>query len=58
MAKPMQNIIEKLVAWGPVFFGALVFSQMWSAALGIGLPITMAIGLVWGFVAMRRGRWL
>jgi hypothetical protein len=31
---------------------------MWSAALGISLPITMAVGLVWGYIAMRRGRWL
>ena len=54
----MKIIIEKLVPWGPVLFGGLVFSQMWSAALGISLPICMAIGLVWGFIAMQRGRWL
>jgi hypothetical protein len=54
----MKALIEKLVPWGPVFFGALVFSQMWSAALNISLPVTMAIGLAWGFIAMRRGRWL
>jgi hypothetical protein len=54
----MKIIIEKLVPWGPVFFGGLVFSQMWSAALGISLPVSMAVGLVWGFIAMQRGRWL
>lgn len=54
----MRVLIEKLVPWGPVFFGGLIFSQMWSAALGISLPITMAIGLIWGFIAMHRGRWL
>ena len=54
----MKTVIEKLLPWGPVFFGGLIFSQMWSAALGISLPITMAVGLVWGYIAMRRGRWL
>ena len=54
----MKYIVETLMPWGPVFFGGLIFSQMWSAALGISLPITMAVGLVWGFVAMKRGRWL
>jgi hypothetical protein len=54
----MTTIIEKLVRWGPVFFGGLIFSQMWSAALDISLPITMAIGLAWGFIVMQRGRWL
>ncbi|WP_279244451.1 hypothetical protein [Candidatus Litorirhabdus singularis] len=54
----MQDMIGKLLTWGPVFFGLLIFSQMWSAALGISLPLTMAIGLVWGFIAMKRGRWL
>ena len=54
----MKTVIEKLMPWGPVFFGVLIFSQMWSAATGISLPLTMAVGLVWGFVAMKRGRWL
>lgn len=54
----MQNVIQKLVAWGPVFFGVLIFSQMWSAALGVSLPLTMAVGLIWGLVTMQRGRWL
>jgi hypothetical protein len=54
----MKTLIEKLVPWGPVFFGGLIFAPMWSAALNIGLPITMAIGLIWGFIAMQRGRWL
>lgn len=55
---PMKMLIQKLMPWGPVFFGGLIFAPMWSAALGIGLPITMAIGLLWGFIAMQRGRWL
>ena len=54
----MKSFVEKLVPWGPVFFGGLIFSQMWSAALGVSQPITVAVGLVWGFVAMKRGRWL
>jgi hypothetical protein len=54
----MKTMIEKLVPWGPVFFGGLIFSQMLSAATGLSLPLTMAVGLVWGFVAMKRGRWL
>lgn len=54
----MKTIIARLVPWGPIFFGGLIFSQMWSAALGISLPLSMAVGLVWGFVAMKRGRWL
>ena len=54
----MKLLIDKLMPWGPVFFGCLIFSQMWSAALDISLPITVAIGAVWGFIAMRRGRWL
>ena len=54
----MQTLISTLVAWGPVFFGGLIFAPMWSAALGISLPITMAIGVVWGLIAKHRGRWL
>jgi len=54
----MKMIIDNLVQWGPVFFGGLIFAPMWSAVLDISLPITMAVGLVWGFIAMQRGRWL
>lgn len=54
----MKTVIQKLLPWGPVFFGGLIFSPMWSAALNISLPLTMLIGLTWGFIAMRRGRWL
>ena len=54
----MKMLIQKLMPWGPVIFGGLIFAPMWSAALGIGLPITMATGLLWGFIAMQRGRWL
>ena len=53
----MKSIVEKLVPWGPVFFGGLIFSQMWSAALGVSLPITVAVGVVWGCVAVKGGRW-
>ena len=54
----MQTIISTLVAWGPVFFGGLIFAPMWSAALGVSLPVTMTIGVVWGLIAKHRGRWL
>jgi hypothetical protein len=53
----MQNVIERVMPWGPVFFGGLVFAPMWSAALGINLPAMIALGLVWGYVAKVRGRW-
>ena len=54
----MKTVIEKLMPWGPVFFGGLILSQMAAAALDISLAVTMPIGLVWGYVAMQRGRWL
>ncbi|MFK8048331.1 MAG: hypothetical protein AB8B81_07860 [Halioglobus sp.] len=54
----MKTVIEKLVHWGPIFFGGLVFAPMWSAALNISLPILMVVGVIWGFIAMQRGRWL
>ena len=54
----MKILIEALVPWGPVFFGGLIFAPMWTAALGIGLPITMTIGVIWGLIAKYRGRWL
>ena len=54
----MKILVEKLVPWGPVFFGGLIFGPMWSAALNTSLAITMAIGLTWGVIAMQRGRWL
>ncbi len=53
----MQNVIERVMPWGPVFFGGLVFAPMWSAALDINLPAMIALGLVWGYVAKVRGRW-
>jgi len=53
----MQSVIEKVMPWGPVFFGGLVFAPMWSAALGINLPVMVALGLAWGYVAKVRGRW-
>ncbi|MFT4823811.1 MAG: hypothetical protein ACI9DH_001183 [Halioglobus sp.] len=54
----MKILLEKLVPWGPVFFGGLIFAPMWSAALNINLPILMVVGLIWGYIAMARGRWL
>jgi hypothetical protein len=54
----MQTLIDRLMPWGPVFFGALVFAPMWSAALDLSLPLMLAIGLCWGYIAKLRGRWL
>jgi hypothetical protein len=54
----MDTLISKLMPWGPVFFGGLVFAPMWSAALGLNLPLMIVIGLCWGFIAKQRGRWL
>jgi hypothetical protein len=64
----MFVIIEKLMPWGPVFFGVLVFAPMWSAVLDAtavvlpagapNLALTLVVGLTWGFIAKARGRWL
>jgi len=51
-------IIEKLMSWGPVFFGVLIFAPMWSAATGTSLPLMLAIGAGWGYLAKVRGRWI
>lgn len=64
----MFVIIEKLMPWGPVFFGVLIFAPMWAAlmdASGVILPsgtpnlaLTLVVGITWGFIAKTRGRWL
>jgi hypothetical protein len=54
----MDALIDKFMPWGPVFFGVLVFAPMWSAALDVSLPVMLAIGLCWGYIAKLRGRWL
>lgn len=61
-------LLSKLLPWGPVFFGALIFAPVLAAMLEstgreqlFGQPIllvTLVIGLVWGTVAKLRGRWL
>jgi hypothetical protein len=54
----MDFLIARLMPWGPVFFGGLVFGPMWAAALGASLPLMIVVGLIWGLVAKQRGRWL
>ena len=56
--KPMQYLIDKLMPWGPVFFGALIFAPMWSVALEVNLAYMMLLGIGWGYVAKVRGRWI
>jgi len=64
----MMQALEKLMPYGPVFFGVLIFAPMWAAVLDAagltafsGLPniaLTMALGFCWGCLAKSRGRWL
>jgi hypothetical protein len=61
-------LFEKLLPWGPVFFGVLIFAPMWSAVMdasSITLPYGVAnitamlvLGFSWGILAKLRGRWL
>lgn len=63
-----MSFLEKLMPWGPVFFGVLIFAPMWAAAMDathLSLPIdipniafTLLLGFCWGCVAKARGRWL
>jgi tetrahydromethanopterin S-methyltransferase subunit E len=63
-----MSLIEKLMPWGPVFFGLLIFAPMWATVMGsvgVELPygtpnivLTLIIGLIWGTSAKIRGRWL
>jgi hypothetical protein len=64
----MMEFLSKVVNWGPVFFGVLVFAPMWAAAMeatGLAFPfgpsnlvVLMLVGGLWGVVAKLRGRWL
>ncbi len=63
-----QSVCVCVCAWGPVFFGVLIFAPVLAAVLenaGIHqvvgttpLAATMVLGLLWGFIAKTRGRWL
>ena len=63
-----MTIIEKIFAFGPVFFGVFIFAPMWAAViaeLGLRLPydlapltLTLCLGLILGLAAKIRGRWL
>lgn len=64
----MATVLERLVPWGPAFFGVLIFAPVTTAVMdagGIatvaGVPafyLALAVGLAWGVVAKIRGRWL
>jgi len=54
----MDKLLSKVMPWGPVFFGALIFAPMWSAALDTNLAVMVFVGLVWGWIAKVQGRWL
>ncbi len=64
----MYAMIEKVMPWGPGFFGVLVFAPMFAAALdasGLALPggvpnlgATLLAGFCWGLYAKTRGRWV
>ena len=64
----MIKLLEALLPWGPVFFGVLLLAPMSAAVMdGMAFPATagfpslylaIPLGLVWGFVAKVRGRWL
>ena len=63
-----MNWLTKLLALGPIFFGALFAGPIAAAVLEaahIGLPlglpalpVTCAVGFAWGCLAMKRSRWL
>ena len=54
----MDKLLSKIMPWGPVFFGALIFAPMWSAALDANLAVMVFVGLIWGWIAKVQGRWL
>ena len=64
----LEKSLERLLPWGPVFFGLLIFAPMLAAVLeaagvtqvaGITpLAAAMVLGGAWGLVAKTRGRWL
>lgn len=61
-------MLERIVPWGPAFFGVLIFAPVVAAVLDAnslgpvgGIPnlyFTALLGLTWGIVAKLRGRWL
>ena len=64
----MKKLLEILLPWGPVFFGILLFAPMLAAVLDkIAFPVSagfpslylaVPLGVIWGFCAKARGRWL
>jgi hypothetical protein len=60
--------LSKLLPWGPVFFGALIFAPVLATVLEslgtyqlFGQPVlaaTLILGITWGVIAKQRGRWL
>ncbi len=64
----MGKLLEILLPWGPVFFGALILAPMSAAVMdqanfpaSAGFPslyLAMPIAVCWGFVAKVRGQWL
>ena len=64
----MDTLLEKLLPWGPVFFGVCLFAPMLAAVMNsygfeeaFGVPsltVSLPVGFVWGLVAKIRGRWL
>ena len=64
----MDTLLEKLLPWGPVFFGVCLFAPMLASVMknygfeeAIAVPflaISLTLGFIWGWVAKTRGRWL
>ena len=64
----MDTLLEKLLPWGPAFFGVCLFAPMLAAVMknyGFeeafavpSLAISLPLGFIWGWVAKARGRWL
>lgn len=62
------RLLELLMPWGPVFFGALILAPMVAAvmdhtgfAVSAGIPslyLVMPLAVCWGLVAKVRGQWL
>lgn len=64
----MSKLLERMLPWGPVFFGVLLLAPMAAAVLdemalpaATGFPslyLALPIGLAWGLLAKQRGQWL
>jgi len=64
----MMSIIERIMPWTPVLFGLIIFAPMFAAVLNeLGVTVhndipnivaAMIIGVVWGFIAKYKRRWL